>query len=126
MMLVVAILSVTCFALTGCSKIEGTYKFKSMSGKMDGVEVNIEANEKFFGLFSLPEDFITLTLNADSTCTMTSAEDEDAVETGKWRKSDKNIKVTIDGETHEFEISGRDLIFNLELEGVDFEIVLSK
>lgn len=126
MMLVVAILSVTCFAFTGCSKIEGTYKFKSMSGKMDGMEISLEVGEKFMGMITLTEDYLTLTLNEDGTCIMTSAEDADSANKGTWVKDGDVIKVTASGETNEFKIDGKNLVLSVEESGEKLEIVLSK
>ena len=127
-MFIVFVLSIICSAFVGCSNgIEGTYKFKSMSGNMHGIEICIESEEEFFGVMKIPENFIILTLDYDYTYILTTSADDDSVEVGKWKIEDGNLKLIQNGKTSdEFRFKGKDLIFNLELEGIDFEVVLSK
>ena len=75
----------------------------------------------------ISENFITLTLDEDYTYIMTTAADPDSVEKGRWKIEGGNLKLILNGKTSdEFKIDGENLVFNLELEGIDFEVVLSK
>lgn len=111
-----------CFAFTGCTpKLEGTYKFKSLSYEQEGVSVNIEVGEKYMGMITLSEDYVVVTLNEDGSANMKSAESEAL--TGTWDKTENNkIDLTFEGEALSCECDGETLI--IEQEGV--KLILEK
>lgn len=127
MLVVATVLSVVCLAFAGCIKIEGTYKFKSLSVKSSGIEMNLEVGEEFMGMITLTENFVILTLNEDGTCVVTFEDDSDSERKGTWEKDCDVVKVTFeDGEEQEVKIDGKNLIFEIEEDGEVIELVLSK
>lgn len=88
--------------LTGCSKVEGTYKFASMVAEYGGVQVNIEAGEEFMGFMTLTEDYMVLTLEKDGKATLSSmggSIGEKLTLEGTWEKDGKDkLILTFEGE----------------------------
>ncbi len=116
-----------CFSLVfaGCqAKIEGTYKFSSMSYSEGGVQIEINAGEQFMGMMTLNEDYMTITLNEDGTVSMsTSALEDVETQTGTWTKTeDGKVEITIDDEPQVCECDGKTL--TIEQDGA--KIVLKK
>ena len=107
-----------CFAFTGCSgKMEGTYKFKSMSYNQGGVSVELKVGEKFMGAITLSEDFMTVTLNEDGTVSMAINTGETGSETttGTWtKKDDGKIEITVDGEAQSCTCDGKTLVIEVD------------
>ena len=72
----ISLFFVTVFALMmtflfGCGgKVEGTYKFKSLSYEQGGVSINVQVGEEFMGYITLTEDFMVVTLNEDGTASI--------------------------------------------------------
>ena len=58
--------------LTGCSKVEGTYKFASMTADYGGVQINVQAGEEFMGFMTFTEDYMVLTLEKDGKATLSA------------------------------------------------------
>ena len=99
-----------CFLFGGCAKeMEGTYKFSKMTYTEGGMEIELEAGEKFMGMVTLSEDFITITLHADGTATMSTFEEgATATLAGTWKKVDgENIEITVDGEAQTCKCDGK-------------------
>ena len=100
-----------CFLFCGCkedAKIEGTYKFSKMTYVEAGVQVEINAGEKFMGMITFSEDYMTLTLNENGTAVMVMSDGE-SMETGNgtWTKIDNNtLQITIEGEPENVQWSG--------------------
>lgn len=115
------ILSVCCFTLTACStNVCGTYKFKSMSGDMNGMKIDVSVGEKLMGMITLTEDYMMLDVKEDGTCVLTLAGENNP---GKWEKDGDKLKVSVDGgEERSFIIEGKSIY--IENDGV--KIVLSK
>ena len=88
--------------LTGCSKVEGTYKFASMVAEYGGVQVNIEAGEEFMGFMTLTEDYMVLTLEKDGKATLSSmggTMGEELALEGTWEKDGKDkLILTFEGD----------------------------
>ena len=107
-----------CFSLVfaGCqAKIEGTYKFSSMSYSEGGVQIEINAGEQFMGMMTLSEDFMTLTLNADGTATMIMKADGEETATGTWKKVDNsNITLTFDSEPQTCAFDGKTITISMD------------
>ena len=108
-------------------KIEGTYKFDSLSYKQDGVTVEIKAGEKFMGLYIIEEDFATITLNEDGTATM-NISTQATVEQGTWEQGDNNTIYITDrlGDREECFCNGRTLEFFMIEDGIVMQMVLKK
>lgn len=107
------------FVLAGCSaSTEGTYKFYSMKGEKNGIQIEIEVGEKFMGMMTLTEDFITMTLNEDgSVAAISKTNGEEEISTGLWIKSgEENIAITLDGETKNCACDGKTL--TIEVDGM--------
>ena len=113
------VLSVVC--LTGCvGEVEGTYKFYSMT--TDGVTLKV--GQTYMGLIQLSEDFMTVELKKDGSCTFTVAIlDETAKAT--WDKDGDKISITSNDtlETMEFTINGDELVGKID---ADTKVVLKK
>ena len=109
------------------AKIEGTYKFDSLSYQQDGVTVEIKAGEKFLGLYIIEEDFAVITLNEDGTATM-NISTEATVEQGTWEKGDNNTVYITDslGDREECFCNGRTLEFFMIEDGIVMQMVLKK
>lgn len=105
-----------CFVLTACSsKIEGTYKFKSMSYTQGGVTVELKAGETFMGAITLSEDFMTLTLNEDGSVSATMNAGEIETSTGTWtKKEDGKIEITINGDAQICSCDGKTLVISMD------------
>lgn len=60
------VLTCLTFLFSSCTeKIEGTYKFDSMTYNESGVSIEIKAGEKFLNTLTITEDFSILTLRED-------------------------------------------------------------
>ena len=109
------------------AKIEGTYKFDSLSYQQDGVTVEIKAGEKFMGLYIIEEDFATITLNEDGTARM-NISIEATVGKGTWEKGENNTVYITDnlGDREECFCNGRTLEFYMIEDGIVMQMVLKK
>ena len=105
-----------CFMLSGCSKIEGEYKFDSLTYEESGISVEVKAGEKFMGSMTISEDFFTLTLEDDGTVKMKTSMEGGMEEEGTWEKKDsKTLELKFEGDTTiECEIDGKYLIGDYE------------
>lgn len=118
--ILVAVLCICCMlTFTGCSKIEGTYKFESMSYVQGGISINVEVGEEYQGV-SLNEDFYVLEIAKDGTFTMTVMSMH-TIE-GTWEKVDGKYVLTADDEPITVEIKGKTL--TMEEDGA--KVVLKK
>ena len=113
-----------CFIFAACgSKMEGTYKFKSMTYTEGGVSVEINAGEKLMGMVTLSEDFIKITLEEGGAVTACYSMEEEEVATGTWEKvEDGKIKITFDEEPQICECDGKTL--TIEMDGS--KVILQK
>ena len=105
-----------CFAFGGCAKAEGVYKFSKMSYSEGGVQVELEVGEKYMGMITLSEDFMTITLNDDGTATMSNnfGEESETVN-GTWKKLDnKTIEINFGGEAVECACDGKTLTIDAD------------
>ena len=96
------------FQLGGLVQIEGAYKFQKMSYQQGGMTIELEAGEKFMGMITFSEDYMTLTLNENGTAVMVMSDGE-SMETGNgtWTKIDNNtLQITIEGEPENVQWSG--------------------
>lgn len=120
----VSVFMCLCLLFTGCAKVAGTYKFKSLSYTENGMTVELVAGEKFMGAVTLSEDFMKITLEESGVVTMVSSMESGDVMTGTWEKTDEKdkVKITFDGEPQVCFCDGKTLTF--EPEGV--KIVLEK
>ena len=113
--IMLCILFCICCLFSGCSKVEGTYKFNKLSYIEGGVQVELEAGEEFMGMMTLSEDFMTLTLNADGTATMIMKADGEETATGTWKKVDNsNITLTFDGEPQTCAFDGKTITISMD------------
>ena len=87
--LFISVFMCICFLFTGCAKVEGTYKFKSMTYTENGMTVELVAGEKFMGAVTLSEDFMKITLEESGAATMVSSTNSGEVVTGTWEKTDE-------------------------------------
>lgn len=118
--ILVAVLCICCMlTFTGCSKVEGTYKFESMSYVQGGISINVEVGEEYQGV-SLNEDFYVLEIAKDGTFTMTVMSMHTME--GTWEKVDGKYVLTADDEPITVEIKGKTL--TMEEDGA--KIVLKK
>ncbi len=109
-----------CIGLIGCSsKVNGTYKFKSMSGEVGGVKIDLEVGEEFMGMITLTEDFMTVEFKDDGTFVLTASEE---TQSGEWVQEGNQLKVKSNGEEEVWTIEGKTIL--LESEG--FKVILSK
>ena len=111
---------ITClvFLCSGCNvnKIEGVYKFKSMTYNEGGVSVEIKAGEKIMGMVTLSEDYITLSINKDGTATMKN--DDEEILIGTWTKVDnKQIALTFEDEIKTCSCDGKTITIEETGEG---------
>lgn len=122
--LFISVFMCICFLFTGCAKVEGTYKFKSMTYTENGMTVELVAGEKFMGAVTLSEDFMKITLEESGVATMVSSTNSGEVVTGTWEKTDEKdkVKITFDGEPQVCFCDGK--TFTIETEGM--KIVLEK
>ena len=125
---ILAIVMLTsCMFTLGCSKeIEGTYKFDYMTMYSDGVEIELEAGEKYMGMYTLSENFVTLVLKEDGSCIFSMSMGDEGLMSGTWRQEDDELIITIDGEEDVMEIDGDKLIMEDYVDGQKLKIVLSK
>ncbi len=117
--LIVAIIGVCCLVACGGDPV-GTYKFDSMSGKMEGLEINVKVGDKLMGVVELTEDYMVLEIKEDNTFTMTAMGEKG--ESGTWKQDGGKVVLTIDGEDMTADLSGSSITF--EQEGM--KIVLKK
>ena len=120
-----AIFLCVCFMFVGCSKkIEGTYKFKSMSYNEGGVSVEINVGEEFMGMVTLSEDFVKITLEESGVATVDMAMGEESeTTTGSWKSVENGkVEITFDGEPQVCACDGKTL--TIEIDGQ--KIVLQK
>lgn len=108
-------------------KMEGTYKFSSLSYKQEGVTVEITAGEKFMGMYIIEEDFATITLNEDGTATM-KLSTEATVEQGTWEKVNNDTVAITDssGDCENLYCNGKILKYYMYEDGIIMELVLKK
>ena len=120
----VSVFMCLCLLFTGCAKVEGTYKFKSLSYTESGMTVELEAGEKFMGALTLSEDFMKITLEDSGVATMVSTTAEGEVMTGTWIKGEEKdtVVITFDGEPQTCVCDGKTL--TIEVDGV--KVVLEK
>lgn len=125
---ILAIVMLTsCMFTLGCSKeIEGTYKFDYMTMYSDGVEIELEAGEKYMGMYTLSENFVTLVLKEDGSCIFSMSMGDEGLTSGTWRQEDDELIITIDGEEDVMKIDGDKLIMEDYVDGQKLKIVLSK
>ena len=120
----ISLFFVTVFALMmtflfGCGgKVEGTYKFKSLSYEQGGVSINVQVGEEFMGYITLTEDFMVVTLNEDGTASIAMNAGGDAESaTGTWTdKGNDEIELTFEGDAQVCACDGDTLVF--EMDGV--------
>ena len=123
--------------LSGCNaipnlipekKIAGVYKFYSYTETADGMSVELKVGEKFMGVLTLTEDFITVTLNEDGTASMrTTEEGQQIVETGTWKESASDTVILhFYGEDESVFCDGNKMILTSTEEGITTTMVLQK
>lgn len=117
--LVVAMIGVLCLVACGGDPV-GTYKFDSMSGKMEGVEIDVKVGDKLMGMVALTEDYMVLEIKEDNTYTMKAM--EQSAGSGTWKQDGGKLILTTDGVDQEVDFSGSKI--TIEQEGV--KIVLKK
>ena len=114
-LMALAVMVVGMLSLVACGSSEkaGTYKFYSMKMEEGGVSVELKAGEKFMGIITLSEDFMTIELKDDGTFSMTTAAvDTSDIETGTWKENEEDsnkIDITIAGVTETWECNGKEL-----------------
>ncbi|MDY6023475.1 MAG: hypothetical protein SPJ19_01530 [Candidatus Borkfalkiaceae bacterium] len=124
LLLFICVIATFSLLLTACGgKVEGTYKFKTLSYQEGGMTIELEAGEKFMGMITLTEDFAVLTLNADGSAVMTMKADGEETSIGTWTKAEKGkIVLTFDGESQTVACDGKKI--EIETDGV--KVVLKK
>ena len=112
-----------CFLFSGCgSKIEGTYKFQSMTYQEGGVSVELKVGEEFMGMMTLSEDFMVVTLSEDGVATAELSAGE-STSTGTWEKTENGkLEITFEGDAQICECDGKTLTINIE----GSQVVLAK
>ena len=121
--LVVGLFMCVCLLFSACAKVEGTYKFKSMTYEEGGMTVELVAGEKFMNSITLSEDFMVITLGESGVVTVVSSASAGEISQGTWTtKQDKQIELTVNGETILCECDGKTL--SLDIEGV--KMILEK
>ena len=131
LVVLLAIVSVFCtLCLTACGgsdKVEGTYKFSSMTMTYEGQTVTVNVGEEFHGVI-LDENYNVLELKEDGTAKSSTTMDGALVaeETGTWVKDGKNVVITIDGQSITAKIDGDTLTMEAEEEGYSNKVVLKK
>ncbi len=118
LLLFICVIATFSLLLTACGgKVEGTYKFKTLSYQEGGMTIELEAGEKFMGMITLTEDFAVLTLNADGSAVMTMKADGEETSIGTWTKAEKGkIVLTFDGESQTVACDGKKI--EIETDGV--------
>lgn len=87
-------------------KMDGEYKFYSMSYEENGMMIELKAGEKFMGSITLTEDFISITLYQDGSAKMVSA--GETMNGGSWKKiDDSHVEITFEGEPETFVCDGK-------------------
>ncbi len=69
--LTLALLACALFSLTACGKVEGLYKFESLTYTESGISVTINAGEELRGI-TITEDFMSVELKSDGTAILIS------------------------------------------------------
>ena len=120
----VSVFMCLCLLFTGCAKLEGTYKFKSLTYTENGMTVELVAGEKFMGALTLSEDFMKITLEDSGVATMVSTTSAGEVATGTWIKGEEKdtVVITFDGEPQTCVCDGKTL--TIDVQGV--KVVLEK
>lgn len=119
-MLVTAIVGVFCLVACGETSQAGKYKFYSISGTEDGVEINLKVGDTYMGMISLSEDFMVIELKDDGSAVVTSAvsfSGSSESQTGTWKVNENDsqkVDITIEGETETFECDGKTLKADME------------
>ncbi|MDE6274202.1 MAG: hypothetical protein K2L87_04050 [Clostridiales bacterium] len=110
--LVVAIIGILCLVACGGDPV-GTYKFDSMSGKMEGVSIDVKVGDKLMGMIELTEDYMVIEIKEDNTYTMKMAGQNAG--SGTWEQSGSKIILKATGDADvEATLSGSELTFENE------------
>lgn len=117
--LMVVILSV---ALVACvnesTKLStGTYKFYSMSGSMEGIEVNVKVGDSIMGVITLTEDYVTLEIKEGGEAVLTMA--GESIEC-TWEEKEGKYYLTVDDESQEITVKGN--MITMQEEGMNLEL----
>lgn len=122
------LLCIACALSIGCvsSSLDGTYKFKTMTGEKNGETITVNVGEQFpadSAKFTVTEDFIVIELKKDFTFMLSSTSNQETANIfgGKWEKDENVLVLTPDGNVLnpiECEIKNKTITF--ELEGVNY------
>lgn len=115
----VLVAAMSCVFLVGCSSelSAGTYKFSKMSGKMQGMEIDVSVGDELMGMLKLTEDYMTLEIKEDGTAVMSvMGETVDCA----WEKKDGKYYLTVDGESQEMTVKKNTISF--ENDGMKVEL----
>lgn len=102
-------------------KMDGDYKFYSLSYEENGMMIELKAGEKFMGSIVLTEDFMSITLYQDGSAKMVSA--GETMNGGSWKKvDDSHVEITFEGSPETFVCDGKTM--TIDQDGV--KVVLKK
>lgn len=97
-----ALLVCFCLIFAGCEKkIEGTYKFESITYTENNVTYEVKAGETFMGMITLSEDVMTIVLNEDGSVSFKSQlGNVSETQVGTWSPTEieNSISISFDGE----------------------------
>lgn len=100
--------------LAGCGgKVEGTYKFASMTYEENGMSMTVEAGENYMNMITLSEDYITITLNEDGSATLIMSGESPMDGSWKQNEGDK-IELTFGGGAQICDCNGKTLTIEME------------
>lgn len=106
--LLIALCAVAAFAGCGKKNVSGTYKFESMKTEVGGISAELKVGEKYMGLITLSEDFMTYILNEDGTVEI-KALDTPAAK-GTWELNGSELSVTVGAITTKGECNGKTIV----------------
>jgi hypothetical protein len=123
------VLTICCVGLVACGsgKVEGTYKFKSMTTKMGDVETTVTVGQEVLGLGTLTEDYMVIELKEGGAAAVSNAMGGQAINLeGTWAQEGSDITITMTGETQVFKLNGNQLSITESEAGMEMTIVLQK
>ena len=120
---VIALMLVALFAGCGNSSPVGKYVIKTIDGQSPedaykavleeyGEGASIDELLEVAGISSLDE-MVTFEFKEDGTMTSTLAMEEETLE-GTWTQDGDKLTITMDGESEEFKINGKELSCNMD------------
>ncbi len=124
----VSVFMCLCMLFAGCTpkeqevKVEGTYKFKSLTHTENGVSSEYKLGDEYEGVM-LNEDFMIATFEESGVATMTLY---GRTVNGTWKKIDEKdkIEMIVENEPEIFVCDGKILIIDETIAGI--KIVLEK